>query len=106
MKKKVRSLMIGPPSAPENCVIVSGISTGLMAERFAGSTQLATEPGQKFFVEKLSACQRPGRNIATASPWRPFVPDFVTTLKAGPDVHPYSAENAFDRIFTSSTALS
>src|SRR5678816_3818369 len=77
------------------------MSTGLIACSVLGVTQVGTEGGQKFFVEKVSACQAPGRTITIPSPWKSFVPDLVTMFSAGPEVQPNSDENAFDRTFIS-----
>src|SRR5262245_47725114 len=72
------------------------MSTGLMAVRVVGVTQLDTEGAQNPFVENVFACMPPGRLKNSPSPWNAFVPDLVTMFKAGPEVHPNSAENAFD----------
>src|SRR4029453_18516268 len=93
--------MIGPPMEPEICESASGMSTGLMARKVDGVTQVDTDDGQKPLVENVFACQSPGRLIKSPSPWRSFVPDLVTMFKAGPAVQPNSAENAFE-----STAIS
>src|SRR6185295_18930177 len=63
--------------------------------------QVGTEGGQKFLVANPFACQSPGRIINSPSPWKLLVPDLVTMFNAGPDVQPYSEENAFE-----STAIS
>src|ERR1043165_820967 len=106
MKKKVLSLMIGPPMVPESWLSSSGMSTGLIACSVAGVMQLDTDGGQKPLVEKLFACHAPGRSIKMASPRSSFVPDFVTMFSAGPAVQPNSEENAFERTFISCIAPS
>src|SRR5262249_43413499 len=72
------------------------MSTGLIAASWLGLTQLGTDWGEKFLVENFSACQSPGRIMNSPSPCRLLVPDFVTMFNAGPEVHPYSEENAFE----------
>src|SRR6476620_3052047 len=97
---------MGPPIEPEYWSNASGMSTGLIDVRAAGTMHVGTDSGQKFFVEKDFACQPPGRNIANTSPWKPFVPDFVTMLSAGPAVQPNSAEKELDKIVISCIAPS
>src|SRR5262245_60913558 len=80
------------------------MSTGLIDVSVVGVTQLEADGGQKFFVENFSDCIPPGRLMNRPSPCTVFVPDFVTILTAGPDVHPNSDENAFDITVTSWTA--
>src|SRR5262249_7126096 len=96
--------MIGPPIEPETCCSASGMSTGLIAASVVGVTQLGTDGGQKLVVENFFACQSPGRIINSPSPCRLFVPDLVTMFNAGPAVHPYSEENAFESAVTSCMA--
>src|SRR5437773_1296480 len=79
------------------------MSTGLIARKVLGVVQ---EDGQNPFMENVFACQSPGRIMNNPSPRNAFVPDFVTTFTAGPDVQPYSAENALDSSVTSCTAPS
>src|SRR5215813_3390499 len=98
--------MIGPPIEPETCFSASGMSTGLIALSVVGLTQVSTPDGQKPLVEKVSACQSPGRNKKSPSPCRTFVPDLVTMFNAGPEVQPNSEEKAFERMFISWMALS
>src|SRR5690242_18063598 len=98
--------MIGPPMEPEYCLSASGMSTGLMALSVTGVTHVSSECGQKFFVEKVSACQSPGRNKNTPSPCRVLVPDLVTMFSAGPEVQPNSEEKAFERTVISCIAPS
>src|SRR6185295_17358351 len=93
--------MSGPPRDPDTWLSSSGISTGLMAFNVLGVTQVGTDGGQKFFVEKVSACQSPGRNIKIPSPWKSLVPDLVTMFSAGPEVQPNSDEKAFESTFIS-----
>src|SRR4051812_13821278 len=69
-----------------------------------GVTQLGTDGGQKFVVEKLSACMPPGRTKNSPSPCTVFVPDLVTMLSAGPAVQPNSEEKALESTVTSCTA--
>src|ERR1041384_6690990 len=98
--------MIGPPIEPETCFSASGMSTGLIALSVGGVRQVGTDGGQKFVVEKVSACQSPGRIRKSPSPCRTFVPDLVTMFKAGPAVQPNSEENAFVRMLISCIAPS
>ena len=79
------------------------MSTGLIALSVRGrDAASATDAGQKSSVENDFACRLPpGRSMNSASPCRSFVPDLVTMLSAGPEVQPYSAENAFERTATS-----
>src|SRR5215468_6919117 len=93
--------MIGPPIEPEPCFNASGMSTGLIALSVGGVMQVSTLEGQKFLVDKVSACQSPGRNMKSPSPCRVFVPDLVTMFNAGPAVQPNSAEKAFERMVNS-----
>src|SRR4051794_40689504 len=97
--------MMRPPNEPEPCFSESGISTGATEASVAGVTQDETDGGQKFLLVKPRACQSPGRPRYSASPWNAFVPDLVTMLIAGPDVHPYSEEKAFVSTVISSTEL-
>src|SRR4051812_25910785 len=103
-KKNVRSFTIGPPREPEYWRSASGMSTGLIAESVDGVTQLSTDGAQKPLVENRFACRPPMRLLKRISPCVLFVPDFVTMLSAGPDVHPYSAVKAFESTVTSCTA--
>src|SRR3954462_3917334 len=96
--------MRGPPIEAETCFKESGTSTGVIDVRVVGVTQLATEGGQKFVVEKLFACMSPGRPMKSPSPCSRLVPDFVTMFKAGPAVQPNSEENAFESTVISWTA--
>src|ERR1700732_5283195 len=82
------------------------MSTGLIAWSVLGVLQVDTDDGQKPIVENVFACQSPERIMNSPSPRRLFVPDLVTTFSAGPAVHPYSAENAFESSVTSWTAPS
>ncbi len=77
------------------------MSIGLITCRVVGVTQVETDFGQKFFVENDFACNLPGRIIKSPSPLKLFVPDLVMMFRAGPEVQPYSAENAFERTLTS-----
>ena len=87
---------MGPPMEAETWLSASGMSTGLMTWSVVGVTQLATDGGQKLFVEKLSACMPPGRTRNSPSPCIVLVPDLVTMFRAGPAVQPNSEENAFE----------
>src|SRR5437879_3915909 len=93
--------MIGPPIEAETWFSASGMSTGLIAARVVGVTQLGTDGGQKFVVENVSACMPPGRLRNSPSPWYLFVPDLVTMFNAEPAVQPNSDENALESTVTS-----
>src|SRR3954471_10883703 len=77
------------------------MSTGLMAASVEGVTHVDTDGAQKPLVENVFACALPRRFMYRSSPCMLFVPDFVTMFSAGPAVHPYSAEKAFDSTVTS-----
>src|ERR1700730_151957 len=77
------------------------MSTGLIAGSVPGVKHAGVDFGQKPWVENVFACQPPARARKSPSPWKPFVPDLVTTFKAGPEVQPNSEENAFVRIVIS-----
>src|SRR4051812_24122717 len=93
---------MGPPIVPENWCSLSGMSTGLMAVRVEGVTQLWTDGGQNPSVENDFAWKLPpGRPRYSASPWKLLVQDLVTMLRAGPEVQPNSEANAFCRTWIS-----
>src|SRR4051794_40338133 len=88
---------MGPPTVREYWFSLSGTSTGLMAVRVPGVTQVETDGAQKFLVENVCACMLPpGRAMKRASPWMLLVPDLVTMFNAGPAVQPNSEENALE----------
>src|SRR5262249_25872208 len=83
------------------------MSTGLIAVRVDGVTQVDTDGAQKPSVENVFACQLPpGRPRYSASPCQLLVPDLVTMFSAGPAVQPNSEENAFVSTVISCTAPS
>ena len=85
---------------PEDSVAVDVISSDQLAKVMAGM-KTGKKENPKPLVEKVLACALPRRFMYRSSPCMLLVPDFVTMFSAGPAVHPYSDEKAFDSTVTS-----